>query len=340
MVLTRGQLRAKQPFDDGFRPFIRQVGDARYPKPHGTIWGVGGFGDICAAIGKPGRADEKSLAGPFKSRVMAVARTPEVRSRGNGGIVRLGRALRAELTARIRRLLQAARMELRIDVRHPDESIEAELDALYRRLHTPGAAMSKCTRLPPLRPGLVFHHREADGEHYVYVEDAERGRLAGYTVFNRLIEVDRRADRHVRSPHSKYAPAYQRRGIASAVYHWALGRGFCLVSGARQSEGAHALWRALARRHALRWVALHDKRMYDLGPTKPPAHAADLDTRMLLLGDAWNLDALHMRGVLRPATGAADDIPVDMRVHEGQPCCSRRCSPHALQARRPCQDAC
>lgn len=340
MVLTRGQLRAKQPFDDGFRRFIRQIGDARHLKPRGTIWGVGGFGDICTAIGKPGRADEKPMVGAIKSRLIAFARTLEVRYMGNSGIVRLGRALRAEYAACIRRLLQAASMELRIDVRHPDESIEAELDVLYRRLHTPGAAMNKCTRLPPLRPGLVFHHREADGEHYVYVEDAARGRLAGYTVFNRLIEVGRRADRHVRSPHSKYAPAYQGRGIASAVYHWALSRGFCLVSGARQSEGAHALWRALARRHVLRWVALRDKRMYDLGPTEPPAHAADLDIRMLLLGHAWSLDALHIRGVLRPATGAADEAPVDMRVHEGQPCCSRHCTPHALQARRSRQDVC
>lgn len=340
MVLTRGRLRAKQPFDDGFRRFIRQFGDARHLKPLGTLWGVGGFGDIGDAFEKPGPAPGEPVVGAIKSRVMAFARTLEVRSMGNGGIVRLGRALRAALAARIRRLLQAARMDLRIDVRQPDESIEAELDALHRRLHTPGTAMNKCTRLPPLLPGLLFHHREADGEHYVYVEDPARGRLAGYTVFNRLIEVDRRADRHVRSPHSKYAPAYQKRGIASAVYHWALGRGFCLVSGARQSDGAHALWRALARRHALRWVALRDKRMYDLGPTEPPAHAADLDTRMLLLGHAWTLDALHMRGVLRPATGAADEPPVDRGVQEGQPCCSRHCRPHALQAHRPRLDAC
>lgn len=319
MVVTRGQARAKQPFDDGLQRFIRPLGDARCQEPVGTMLGVGRYRDICGTFEKPDPAGEKPAVGAIKSRVMAFARTLEVRSMANGGIVRLGRALRAELAARVRRLLQPARMDLRIDVRHPDESIEAELDALYRRLHTPGAAMNKCTRLPPLQPALVFHHREADGEHYVYVEDPARGCLAGYTVFKRLIEVDRRADRHVRSPHSKYAPAYQRRGIASAVYHWALARGFCLLSGARQSEGAHALWRALARRHALRWVALRDKRMYDLGPTEPLAQAADLDTRMLLFGDDWSLEALHIRGVLRPATSAADDGPVDTRVREGQP---------------------
>jgi hypothetical protein len=61
-------------------------------------------------------------------------------------------------------------MELRIDVNHPDERIEAELEALYLRLNTPGDAINACTRLPALRPGLVFHHREADGKHYLYVE--------------------------------------------------------------------------------------------------------------------------------------------------------------------------
>lgn len=195
------------------------------------------------------------------------------------------------------------RLELRIDVNQPDEDIEAELAALHRRLHTPGDAISACARLPALQPGLIFHHREADGEHYVYVEDPGRGCLAGYTVFNRLIEVDRRTDRHVRSPHSKYAPAYQGRGIASTVYAWALGRGLCLVSGARQSEGAHALWRALARRHPLRWVSLQAKRMHDLGSEAPAARAAALDTRMLLLGEGWSLPQLHARHLLHPAAG-------------------------------------
>ncbi|CAI09965.1 hypothetical protein ebA6712 [Aromatoleum aromaticum EbN1] len=213
----------------------------------------------------------------------------------------------AALLVRLGRMMQPRHMELRIDVNHPDGSIEAELDALYRRLHTAGDAMNACTCLPALRPGLVFHQREADGEHYVYVEDTACRRLAGYTVFNRLIEVDRRTDRHLRSPHSKYAPAYQGRGIASAVYDWALGRGFCLLSGARQSAGAHALWHALARRHSLRWVALRAKRMHDLGNAIPTTRRAELDTRMLLLGHGWSLAQLHVRGLLQPAAEAANE---------------------------------
>jgi hypothetical protein len=76
----------------------------------------------------------------------------------------------AALAVRLRRLVEPPRMELRIDVNHPDERIEAELEALYLRLNTPGDAINACTRLPALRPGLVFHHREADGKHYLYVE--------------------------------------------------------------------------------------------------------------------------------------------------------------------------
>jgi GNAT superfamily N-acetyltransferase len=184
-------------------------------------------------------------------------------------------------------------MELRIDVHHHPDDIEAELAALHRRLNTPGDCLHGIDTLPALRPGLVFHYREADGEHYVYVEDPARGVLAGYTVFNRLIEVNRRADRHLRSPHSRYAPSYQRRGIASAVYEWALARGFCLVSGARQSVGAHALWCALARRHSFGYLDIRAQRIRHLGSEVDPVTRDDLHTRMILLGQGWDLARLR-----------------------------------------------
>lgn len=190
-------------------------------------------------------------------------------------------------------------MALRIDVQRPDESIESELDTLYRRLHTAADPLAACTARPDPRPGLVWRHREADGEHYVYVEDTARGCLAGYTVFNRLIEVDRRTDPHVRAPHSRYAPAYQRRGIATAVYEWGLGQGLCLVSGARQSAGAHALWLALGRRFQLGYVALRQRRMHYLGAEPAPALRDDLNTRLILLGGDWSLERLQARGLLR-----------------------------------------
>ena len=190
-------------------------------------------------------------------------------------------------------------MALRIDVQRPDESIESEVDTLYRRLHTAADPLAACTARPGPRPGLVWRHREADGEHYVYVEDTARGCLAGYTVFNRLIEVDRRTDPHVRAPHSRYAPAYQRRGIATAVYEWGLGQGLCLVSGARQSAGAHALWLALGRRFQLGYVALRQRRMHYLGAEPAPALRDDLNTRLILLGGDWSLERLQARGLLR-----------------------------------------
>ena len=205
----------------------------------------------------------------------------------------------------VARALDAFRAELRIDVRHPPATIETELDALHRRLHAPGDALSGCALLPIASPGLAFRHREADGEHYVYVEDLAHGRLAGYTVFNRLIEVDRRTDPHVRAPHSRYAPDYQRRGIATAVYEWGLEQGFCLLSGARQSAGAHALWLALGRRFQLGYVALRARRMHYLGAQPPSALRDELSTRLLLIGPGWSVERLQALGLLQTTRPAA-----------------------------------
>lgn len=179
-------------------------------------------------------------------------------------------------------------MELRIDVQHEPAGLDAELDQIYRRLASPRDALSATPVIATCLPDIVFRCREADGEYYVYAEDLRRRRLAGYTVFNRLVELNRRVERQMRSPHSKYAPAYQRRGIASAVYECALAAGFCLISGARQSPGAHALWRALARRHALGYVALRDKSLRHLGRRVDEPIHDHLFTRMILFGKGWD----------------------------------------------------
>src|SRR5690349_5113926 len=92
--------------------------------------------------------------------------------------------------------------ELRIDVQLPTDSVEAEIERVEARLHAAGRLLRDMETLDIRMPGLRFCHREADGEHYVYVEDLANGRLAGCTVFNRLIELDRRGDRVLRSPHS------------------------------------------------------------------------------------------------------------------------------------------
>lgn len=192
-------------------------------------------------------------------------------------------------------------MELRIDVQPRPEELEAELDALHRRLHTPGDPLFGLPAVGAPPPGFCFRYRQADGEHYVYVVDLARQRLAGCTVFNRLVEVGRRADPYLRAPHSRYGRDYRRRGLATAVYEWALGRGLCLMSGARQSEGAHALWHSLARRHERGFVQVRAKALRYLGTQVAPAVLDDLDTRMVLLGAGWTLQRLaaatHMRGV-------------------------------------------
>src|SRR5256885_176424 len=134
--------------------------------------------------------------------------------------------------------------------------------------------------------------READGEWFAYVEDMERRCLAGYTVFNRLVEVDKRTDRRVRSPHSRFAPHYQRRGIASAVYRSVLDKGTCLVSGARQSPGAHGLWNHRARSYDGRYVGIGDsKSLIHLGRNVPDDVMDRLSTRRMLLGAGWTVES-------------------------------------------------
>lgn len=195
----------------------------------------------------------------------------------------------------------ASVLELRVDVRHGAEEIEAELDTLYGRLYTPGDVLHGISVYETDLPDLVFRYRQADGEHYVYVEDVARGRLAGYTVFNRLIEVGKRADRYVRSPHSKYAQEYQRRGLATAVYEWGLERGLCLITGARQSMGANALWHALARHYPLGYVDVRNRSLSYLGDSVSQSVHDDLHTRMILIGKGWSVERLVSQAMRPPA---------------------------------------
>jgi hypothetical protein len=191
--------------------------------------------------------------------------------------------------------------ELRVDVQLRPDDLDAELAKLHARLDSPSDPLHRIPSIPSRLPGLVFRYRKADGEHYVYVQDLVRRRLAGYTVFNRLVELDRKADRYLRGPHSRYGADYQRRGIATAVYEWALNSGLCLISGPRQSQGAHALWMTLSRRHPLGFVDLRDKVLRLLGDDVDPAMMGDLHTRMLLLGKGWTFDHLMADAGCRPA---------------------------------------
>lgn len=181
-------------------------------------------------------------------------------------------------------------LELRIDVgEHRTKPMAGEFASIYDRIHTRGDRLYGIPSIPLNALGLEIRYREADGEFYVYVVDTVRGALAGYTVFNRLIELGRQADRYVRAPHSKYDPLYQRRGLATAIYRWGLDAGLCLVTGARQSEGAHALWQSLGHNYPRGYVELRDKRLRYLGREVELVVRDALHTRMLLLGRGWTL---------------------------------------------------
>lgn len=198
---------------------------------------------------------------------------------------------------------------LRIDVEPQPADIEKQLEALYRRLGAPGDALHDLPLLCIRVPGLMLRYRVADGEHYVYVEDPVRRRLAGYVVFNRLVEVDRRTDPHLRAPHAKFAPAYQRRGIATAIYRWWLDRGNSLITGARQSIGANALWHALGKHYALGYVELRDKRLRYLGHQVDGRVRENFHTRLVMFGRGWDAERLaECTGMQIAANGAAEPL--------------------------------
>lgn len=184
---------------------------------------------------------------------------------------------------------------MRVDVKLAAGTVASELAQLQGRLPAPREALHALPCLPAPLPGLVFRYREADGEFYLYVQDAASGALAGYTVFCRVAELGRTAGRYLRAPHSRYAEAYQRRGIATAVYQWALNAGLCLLSGPRQSAGAHALWRSLATHYELGYVRVREQALAYLGDQVEPAVLQDFHTRMVLFAGGWEPGRLRSR---------------------------------------------
>ena len=176
---------------------------------------------------------------------------------------------------------------MRIDVSLAHRDLHAELAVLHARMQRPGDVLHGLPTIAGPWHDLVLRYRETDGEFHVYVEDRARGQLAGCTVFNRVFELDRDIGRHLRSPHSRYAQDYQRRGLATAVYRWALAAGLCLLSGPRQSPGAHALWQALGRSHDLTYARICDKTLRVGPPADENRALQDYETRLLLLGSGW-----------------------------------------------------
>ena len=180
--------------------------------------------------------------------------------------------------------------ELRIDVDLSGRDIQREFDALHERLRSNHRARDAMRPLPLPLHGLELRMREADGEYFVYAIDPRPQRIVAYTVFSRLVEVDRATDRHLRAPHTRVADGYRRQGIASAIYRWWLASGRSLITGARQSAGAHGLWMALARDHELAAVRIDArKRLAQLTLPPPAGFFGALDTRLVLVGRGCRL---------------------------------------------------
>ncbi|MCA8253110.1 histone acetyltransferase [Burkholderia sp. AU31624] len=178
---------------------------------------------------------------------------------------------------------------MRIDVQHSQHDIDDELDTLYARLHQPGHRLHGLPAVALGHSGLIVRHREADGEYFLYVEDPAARQLAGYTVFNRLPEIPRRADRYLRAPHTRLRGSAQRRGLATTLYGWGLDAGLCLISGARQSIGAAQLWTALAQEYRHGFVDIDGRALRYLGETVADDVHGALHTRRLMLGHGWEI---------------------------------------------------
>ncbi|KVA28003.1 histone acetyltransferase [Burkholderia cepacia] len=199
---------------------------------------------------------------------------------------------------------------MRIDVQHSQHDIDDELDSLYARLHQPGHRLHGLPAVALGRSGLIVRHREADGEYFLYVEDPAARQLAGYTVFNRLPEIPRRADRYLRAPHTRLRSTSQRKGLATTLYRWGLDAGLCLISGARQSIGAAQLWTALAHDYRHGFVDIEGRALRYLGEAVADDVHGALHTRRLLLGNGWEI------GAFARAVGMADVVAAGCRHPE------------------------
>ena len=109
----------------------------------------------------------------------------------------------------------------------------------------------------------------------------------------------------------RFAPAYQRLGIAGVIYRWWLDAGNCLISGARQSSGANALWHKLGKHYPLAYVDLRNKRLCYLDRQVSEARRQDLHTRMLMLGRGCSMERLaEQTGMLDAVELTLKPLPV------------------------------
>lgn len=171
---------------------------------------------------------------------------------------------------------------MRFDVRITNEQIEQELTALQARMAHGRHALMKLPVLDMQFPDIEFRVRKIAREQRVYAIDTRCQRLIGYSVFDILPEGSRKLHGTVRSVHSRYAMDYQGRGIATALYTKVLSDGFVLVSGARQSRAAYALWKSLGRRMKFNIVRISPQAIEPLPISERDDRFQDLDVRLQL----------------------------------------------------------
>ncbi len=171
---------------------------------------------------------------------------------------------------------------MRFDVRVSNKEIELELANLQARMASGRHALVNLPRMDMPFPDIEFRVRKIAREQRVYALDTGTGLLVGYSVFDILPEGSRRLHGTVRSVHSRYAAAYQGRGIATALYTKVLSDGFVLVSGARQSRAAYALWKSLGRRMRFNVVKVTPEAIEPLRISERDVRFHDLDVRLQL----------------------------------------------------------
>lgn len=171
---------------------------------------------------------------------------------------------------------------MRFDVHVSNDQIEQELAALQEKMSHGRYALSNLPKLDLRFADLEFRLRKISREQRVYVVDRANGNLVGYSVFDILPEGSRRLHGTVRSVHSRYSAPYQGRGIATALYTKVLADGFVLVSGARQSRAAYALWKSLGRRARFDIVKISPENIEPLKISERDERFQDLDVRLQL----------------------------------------------------------
>lgn len=194
---------------------------------------------------------------------------------------------------------------MRIDVRLPPGQIDQDLAALAQRL--PGLPGPLLPLHPVSAPCTVLWRQGPSGV-YVYVLARGRQGLAGYVSFTCVARQGQ-----VFSPHAKFSADHQRLGLATRIYQWMLDGGACLLSGARQSEASHRLWRSLGRSRHLGFARVLPHGLQDLGTEAPDTAFSDLDTRLLLLGRGRTVDSVAPpQGLPRKSSASTASVRAPM----------------------------